>query len=43
MDKELHKVSKDLKKSEKQIEHIEKLDKKRDGLVKLGKKAQLKK
>lgn len=37
MDKELKKVRKGLKKEEKELSHIEKLDKKRDRLVKKGK------
>ena len=36
MDRELRKVAKDLGKEKKAIQHIEKEDKKRDSLVKLG-------
>lgn len=39
MDKQLKKVSKHLSKDKKDVEHIEKLDKKRDALVKKGKMA----
>lgn len=39
MDKQLHKVAKGLGKEKKEVEHIEKLDKKRDKLVDAGRKA----
>lgn len=42
MDKQLHKVKKELKKSEKEVGHIEKLDKKRDKDVEMGKKCKMK-